>query len=149
MLYYMELDKDKEFLEIHEVKNLDHLSRELKIAWGDLNYYLNGDDHPVEILPCGVKMPFVMKSGKLYMISYYDKIINGLNYSYMSRKVYNDVDFMNEFRTIRPTSNKGKAKEVKEKSNKVSTDIIIDCKPSYKSRYSNVLDKDDDDDEEN
>lgn len=140
MLYYVELDKEKEFLEIHEAKNIHNLSKDIKVSWGNLDYYLNGTDRPVQWLPCGSTMPFIKNNGKLYRISYYKQIIEKENYRYMSRKVYADLEFMNQFGTVKPTSNRGEVKKIKE--NDFDTEIIIDCKPSYKSRYSNAIEED-------
>jgi len=139
MLYYLELDKNKEFLEVKEAPNIHNLSKALKIAWGDLNYYLNGNDHPVKWLPCGQIMPFIKRNGKMYRISYYDKIINMENYSFMSREVYKDIEFMNQYGTVKATSSKQSVKEIKDEQ-KVSTNIITECNYKTKSRYSNAID---------
>ena len=98
MLYYIELDKNKEFLEVHETKNIYTLCLELKVNWNDVNTYLNGTDEEVKRLRCGVPMPFVRrKNSKMWLISYHREIIDMRNSRYISREVYNDIEFINSY----------------------------------------------------
>jgi len=126
MLYYMELDPSKEFLEINEVKNIDRLSKIMKVSWGDLNYYLNGDDKPVERLPSGMIVPFIKRNGKVYIISYFKEIIEGKNYSYMSRNILKEVEHGLKYEKIKPRYIKEKKEEVVD--NKVDTSCIREPK---------------------
>lgn len=121
MIYYIELDKDKEFLEVHEVKNLHNLSRELKISWGYLNYYLN--DYSCESLPYGLPMPYIKNNNKMFVISKYKEIIDNKNRSYVSKEIIDALMFMNQFKTVVATS-----KLIAEQMAAGNDDIILDIK---------------------
>ena len=98
MLYYMELDRDKEFLEIHEVKNIYALVKITKINWKTIDDYLNGTDVYRPRLVCGLPKPLIKKiKRKLYMVSYFKEIMNMRNSRYMSRVVMDELDFKNQF----------------------------------------------------
>ena len=103
MLYYVELEKEKELLEIKEASSIDELSRLLKTSWGNINEYLNGDSYPTVKLDAGVNIPFIQKKS-LYLISYYKEIIEDRNYRYMSLNVINELMFMDKFKTVPATS---------------------------------------------
>ena len=101
MLYYIELDRDRDFLDVHETKNIHTMCVELSINWNDVNAYLNGTDEEVKRLSCGVPMPFIKrKKGKIinmWLISYHREIIDMRNTRYISREVYNDIEFINSY----------------------------------------------------
>jgi len=183
MLYYVELDETKEFLEIHEVKNIHNLSKQLKVAWGYLDYYLSDNYSD----PNGRSMPFIKKSIKkvgsinkkvlkIYLISHIKQWIEMKNTRFMSKNIMDELRTIATFGIIQPTvslireqmKNDGKVipEDLSDYDNnigKVSTDIIIeslekrkvkpisedifdkeiviDCKPTYKSRYSNAIEE--------
>lgn len=97
-LYYMEVDKNKEYLEIHEAKNIRDLSSKLKISGGDLKEYLHGNDEMIKKLDCGITMPFIKRNRKMYMISYYKDYLELKNTPYISKKIVKDISYMNSFK---------------------------------------------------
>lgn len=104
MVYYMEIDASLEKLEIHECKNIHQVSKAIKISWVDINHYLNGTDTPVVMLNCGVIMPFIKRSGRMYLISYYKKIMEDRNYPWMSADVIEELTFMNDYEGVVATN---------------------------------------------
>ncbi len=102
MIYYMELDKDKEYLEIHEVKNIHNLSLIMKASWGDIKYFL--EEYECDILPCGKSIPFIKKGGKMWFISDSREYLQINNTRYMSKEVYDDLMFRNQFGPVYATS---------------------------------------------
>lgn len=95
-LFYVKLDRSKQFLEIKEARNIHHLSKTLKLGFDTIKNYLNGS---AEILNCGVKMPLISSRSKdVYLISEYRDWIEMKNYSYMSREVIDDIAFRMSYR---------------------------------------------------
>lgn len=124
MLYYVKIDKDKDVLEVMESKNIHNLAKELKMSWGDLNYYLNGDDKEVQWLPCGIIMPLIKRNGDMYLVSYLKGWIEMKNYNGMSKKVYNDINNIGRSVDIKTMWTHKPVINHYENENKVSTDII-------------------------
>lgn len=96
MLYYVKLDRKKEFLEIKSVKNIHQLTKEIKINWVNIKEYLEVRS---EILNCGVRMPFIKKQNKeMYLISEVKGYLELKNWSYMSRDVLREIGFIESFK---------------------------------------------------
>lgn len=108
MVYYLELDPSKKILEVHECKNIHQAALATDISWLDVNNYLNGTDKPVVWLTCGIQMPFIKKSGKMFIISYFKEIIDDRNYPWMSNKVLEELKYMDQYEDVTATGNVNK-----------------------------------------
>ena len=107
MIYYIKLDEEAETLEVKQVKNIHQLAQAIKVAWIEVNNFLNGTDKPTQWLGgCTMTFPYIRKNGECYYFSYYKPIIEGKNYKWMSREVISELRFMNEFEDVKATSSK-------------------------------------------
>lgn len=110
MLYYMKVDKGKEYLDIIEVTSIDKLSKELKVSWGDLNDYLNNNGD-AQWLSCGIRMPFIKNNFKdIYIISTSKEWIEYKNTRYLSIEIMNDLIELSKYVHIYPTVKKNRKK---------------------------------------
>lgn len=105
MIYYAQINKENEYYEIKIAKNLHNLSKEIKAEWGLLNEFIYGNNIKQEMLQCGVSFPFIKNGGKIWLISAVEGYLEYNNTRWMSRDIWDELIYINQFNTVVATSN--------------------------------------------